>query len=211
MSTKRKFSHISQERQVKEAELQLEINSAVHKRAKYRADEACKVYDVILREIEATSSRYGRLRKEAESIKSRAGNLEKELRQVAGSYPDILDLAGCGTHAISSENSAPSKTAVVMANGNINGYSGHSIGGGVNIPDNLAACFDLLIQSIRAKPSNLMEERDTAARSLLDLDSDLQLAQTEMKLASVEEGVRRTELKQQTTFFESLMAKEGGQ
>lgn len=221
-SKKRKFSQITQEQQVREAELQLEINSAVHKRAKYRAEQATKIYETVLRETEAATTRYVKLRDEFDSIEGRAGSLEKELQLIADAYPDMFDLpAGSGR----SYSSASSGSANVATAGRINsvpgdagrgsepnGRGGSGSNGGAAattiLPKDLASCFEFLMQSIRAKPGSKKAERDAAGSALIELDAELRLLQSEMRAAVAEEHAKRDEMQTQTDLLKGLRAKE---
>ena len=178
---------------MRQAELDLEISSAVHKRAKFLADEAAKEFSDSQRELDAARSLHARLRAEADALEARAAQLEAELRRLGASYRDVLGEAAPGP-----------------PNGAVGGRGGGAgKGDPVDVVRDMASCFEFLLQSIRSKPDKARAERDEAERVLHGLEAEVRLVQADMKLATAEELNKMAELKQQAETLEKLRAVTG--
>lgn len=183
---------MSQERQVREAELQLEINKVLLKRAKFRAEEASRTYEDVVREIEATNSRCVLLCERVDTAEGVACGFEKELRQFTTTHWDRLGSASA---------------SMLFSMGEDRGITdGHPHPGDMNIIEHLTSSFDGFVRSIQAIPNNLRSERAAAEQKLQELISDRMSAQEEMDQASIEEGHGREEVAQQEALLESLKA-----
>lgn len=199
---KRKYSDVinGMHSQIREAELEFEVASALYNQASYRLDVAIQYVTGLGTEVDRTAADYMRM--------SRLCELEREVMKLAGEYADVLFQPAADRANNKTEGPKGSEAAFVDADADSESGMEHgpnSHGGAAGSSENetgcqpriekAAAAFKAFVLAFHSEPTASMEANELAAKRQ-ELQEELALAEAALDDARANESNKRTILEQ---------------